>query len=229
MGQFVELTAADGQQIAAYVAQPAGRPRGGIVVVQEIFGVNSHIRSVADGYAGEGYLAVAPSAFERAQPGVELSYTDAGIQQGMIHKNAVEALPAPGVMQDLQAAIGYAARQSGGKVGMVGYCWGGLLTWRAVCTLNGLAAAVPYYGGGVTTPDEIARQPKAPVQAHFAEQDGWISLASVEAFRQAHPEAQVFTYAAGHGFNCDQRSAWNEAAAKLARERTLALFARHVG
>jgi len=229
MGQFIDLSAADGQKIAAYVAQPAGRPRGAIVVVQEIFGVNAHIRSVADGYASDGYLAVAPSMFQRVKPGVELGYTDPGIQEGMIYKTAVDALPAPGVMQDLQAAVDYAGRESGGKVGIVGYCWGGLLSWRSACLLDGLAAAVPYYGGGMTTPDEIARRSMVPVQAHFAELDGWIPMDSVQAFAKAHPEAQVFIYPAQHGFNCDHRAAWNEAVAKLARERALAFFGQHVG
>jgi carboxymethylenebutenolidase len=229
MGQFIDLSAADGQKIPAYVAQPAGKPKGGIVVVQEIFGINSHIRSVADGYAREGYLAVAPSAFQRVKPGVELGYDATAMQAGMGYKAAVEALPAPGVMQDLQAAIDYAARESGGKVGIVGYCWGGLLSWRAACTLKGLAAATPYYGGGMTTPDEIARHAKVPVMAHFAEKDHFILMDGVHAFAKAHPEVQVFTYPADHGFNCDQRGAWNEPAAKLARERTLAFFAKHVG
>jgi carboxymethylenebutenolidase len=229
MGQFTDLTAADGHQIAAYVAQPAGKPRGGIVVLQEIWGVNSHIRDVADGYAREGYLAVAPATFHRVQAGVELDYTDVGMQAGFALKLKVDELPAPGVMQDIQAAIDHAARASGGKVGIVGYCWGGLLTWRAACTLNGLAAAAPYYGGGMTTPEEAARQPKVPVLAHFSDRDQWIANDTVEAFRQAHPEVQAFIYPAHHGFNCNQRGAWDEAAAKLARERTLAFFAQHVG
>jgi carboxymethylenebutenolidase len=227
MGQFTDLKAADGQAIPAYVAQPAGKPRGGIVVIQEIFGVNSHIRSVADGYAAQGYLAVAPSTFHRVKPGVELGYEQEDMAAGMALKTAVEALPAPGVMQDIQAAIQHAAQA--GKVGIVGYCYGGLLTWRAACLLEGLSAAVPYYGGGVTTPDEIARKPKCPVMAHFGDQDHWISLESVEAFKKAHPEAEVHVYHANHGFNCDQRGSWNAEAAKLARERTLAFFAKHVG
>jgi carboxymethylenebutenolidase len=227
MGQFTDLKAADGQAIPAYVAQPAGKPRGGIVVIQEIFGVNSHIRSVADGYAAQGYLAVAPSTFHRVKPGVELGYEQEDMAAGMALKTAVEALPAPGVMQDIQAAIQHAAQA--GKVGIVGYCYGGLLTWRAACLLEGLSGAVPYYGGGVTTPDEIARKPKCPVMAHFGDQDHWISLESVEAFKKAHPEAEVHVYHANHGFNCDQRGSWNAEAAKLARERTLAFFAKHVG
>ena len=228
MGSFVQLTAADGRAIPAYVVHPAGQPRGAVVVVQEIFGVNSHIRAVADGYAAAGYLAVAPSMFERVQPGVELGYGESDMKAGIALKAAAEALPAPGVQQDLQAAVDWAARESGGKVGMVGYCWGGLLTWRAASMLNGLAAAVPYYGGGMTAAAEVARQPRVPVLAHFAERDHWMSMDAVAAFAKAHPEVQVFTYPADHGFNCDQRGAWNEAAATLARERTLALFAQHL-
>ena len=110
----------------------------------------------------------------------------------------------------------------------MGYCWGGLLSWRSACTLNGLSAAVPYYGGGVTTEAETARQTRVPVMAHFAEDDKWIPLDTVEAFKKAHPEVQVFTYAAHHGFNCDQRGAWHAPSAQLARERTLAFFAQHL-
>lgn len=227
MGQFTELKAADGTAIPAYVAQPKGQPRGGIVVIQEIFGVNSHIRSVADGYAADGYLAVAPATFHRVKPNVELGYGQDDMTEGMALKAATEALPSPGVMQDIQAAIQHAAQA--GKVGIVGYCYGGLLTWRSACTLDGLSAAVPYYGGGVTTPDEIARKPKCPVQAHFGDQDHWISLESVEAFKKAHAEVEVHLYHANHGFNCDQRGSYNAEAAKLARERALAFFAKHVG
>lgn len=227
MGSFIDLKAADGFVFPAYVAQPAGQPKGGIVVVQEIFGVNSHIRSVADAYAAQGYLAVAPSTFHRVRTGVELGYSPDDMSTGMALKAAVELLPAPGVMQDLQAAVRHAGQA--GKVGIVGYCWGGLLTWRAACTLEGLAAAVPYYGGGMTTPGEIARQPKVPVMAHFGDQDHWITLDSVEAFKKAHPEAEVHLYHANHGFNCDQRGAYDAQAAKLARERSLAFFARHLG
>lgn len=226
MGQFIDLKAADGHVFPAYVAQPAGTPKGAVVVLQEIFGVNSHIRSVADGYAAQGYLAVAPATFDRVKPGVELGYTEADMGEGFGYKTAVEALPAPGVLQDIQAAIEHAA--SAGKVGIVGYCWGGLLVWRAAATLTGLSAAVAYYGGGVTTPAEVARQPKVPVLAHFGDQDHWISLESVETFRAAHPEVEVHVYAANHGFNCDQRGAYDEAAAHTARERSLAFFAQNL-
>ena len=145
----------------------------------------------------------------------------------MALKAGTEALPAPGVMQDIQAAIQLASKA--GRVGITGFCYGGLLTWRAAAQLDGLSAAVPYYGGGVTTPDEIARKPKCPVMAHFGDQDKWIPLDSVEAFKKAHPEVEVHVYAANHGFNCDQRGSWNAEAAKLARERTLAFFGKQVG
>ena len=227
MGTSVDLKAADGFVFPAYVAQPAGRAKGAIVVIQEIFGVNSHIRSVADGYAKDGYLAVAPATFHRVKPGVELGYSPDDMGAGMALKAAVEALPSPGVLQDIQAAIDYAAQA--GKVGIVGYCWGGLLTWRAACELKGLSAAVAYYGGGVTTPDEVARVPKVPVMAHFGDKDKHISVDSVQAFKKAHPEVEVHIYAADHGFNCDHRGSYDAASAKQARERTMAFFAKHVG
>ncbi|NML48492.1 dienelactone hydrolase family protein [Ramlibacter sp. G-1-2-2] len=226
MGQFTELKAADGQAIPAYVAQPAGQPKGGVVVIQEIFGVNSHIRSVADGYAAAGYLAVAPAIFHRVRPNVELGYTQEDMAEGSTLKAATEALPTPGVMQDIQAAINHAGEA--GKVGIVGYCYGGLLTWRAACTLKGLSAAAPYYGGGMTTPDEVARKPKVPVMAHFGSKDHWISQESVEQFKRAHPEVEVHVYDADHGFNCDQRGSYDPASAQLARERTLEFFAKHL-
>jgi carboxymethylenebutenolidase len=211
----------------AYVAAPVGSgPFASVIVIEEIFGVNSHIRDVADGYAAQGYLAVAPSTFHRAKPGVELGYTQDDMSAGFALKQAVESLPAPGVLQDIQAAIDHA--KQAGKVGIVGYCWGGLLTWRSACTLDGLSAAVAYYGGGVTTPEEVARKPKCPTMAHFGDQDHWIPMDSVEAFKKAHPEVEVHVYNANHGFNCDQRGSWNEAAAKLARERSLAFFKKHL-
>jgi carboxymethylenebutenolidase len=227
MGHFIDLKAADGFTFPAYVAEPAGKARGAIVVLQEIFGVNSHIQAVADGYAAEGYLAVAPATFQRAKAGVDLGYTQEDMGAGFALKTDVEALPAPGVMQDIQAAVNYAAQA--GKVGIVGYCWGGLLTWRSATLVTGLSAAVPYYGGGSTSPEEAARMPLVPVMAHFGEQDHWIPMDTVEAYKKAQPGVEVHVYAANHGFNCDQRGSWDAPAAKLALERTLAFFAKYVG
>jgi carboxymethylenebutenolidase len=225
MGQFIQLTAADGFSVPAYIAEPQGKPRGGIVVVQEIFGVNSHIQAVTDRFAAQGYLAVAPATFERVKPGVNMGYTEADMKAGFELKTAVTALPGAGVLQDIQAAIDHAAKASGGKVGIIGFCWGGLLTWHAACQLKGLSAAVPYYGGGITAEEEIARQPRCPVMAHFGDQDHWIPMEGIAAFTKAHPEVEVHVYPANHGFNCDQRGSYNEAAAKLARERSLAFLA----
>jgi carboxymethylenebutenolidase len=227
MGNFIDLKAADGFTFPAYIAQPQGQARGAVVVLQEIFGVNSHIRQVADGYAAAGYLAVAPATFHRVKQGVELGYTPEDVNAGAALKAQVEALPAPGVLQDIQAAINHASQA--GKVGIVGYCWGGLLAWRAACLLDGLSAAAPYYGGGSTLPAEIARQPKVPVMAHFGDQDAHIPMDTVRAFEKAHPEVEVHVYAANHGFNCDQRGSYNAGAATTARERTLDHFRRHLG
>lgn len=228
MGQFIQLTSADGFTFPAYVAQPDGKAKAAVVVLQEIFGVNSHIRDVTDRFAAQGYLAIAPATFERVKTGVDLGYNEATIQEGIALKAAVMALPGEGVLPDIQAAVDYAAKTSGGKVGMVGFCWGGLLTWQAACTLNGLSAAVPYYGGGMVADSEIARQPKVPVLAHFSDRDHSVPMDGVTAFIKAHPDVATHIYAAEHGFNCDQRGAFNEDAAKLARQRTLAFFAEQL-
>jgi carboxymethylenebutenolidase len=223
----IALTAADGFKSAAYVSEPSGTPKGAIVVLQEIFGVNSHIRGVADGYAAAGYLAIAPSTFDRSEPDVQLGYTQDDMTQGMRLKAAIEALPAPGVLQDIQAAVDYAAKA--GKVGIVGYCWGGLLVWRAAERVRGLSAAVAYYGGGMTVGSEPSRRPAVPTMAHFGDQDAHISVESVKAFEKAQPDVEVHLYAANHGFNCDQRGSYNAGAATTALERSLFHFGKHVG
>lgn len=228
MGQFLDLVSGDGFVVPAWVAEPDAPPRGAVVVLQEIFGVNAHIRAVADRFAARGYLAVAPATFARVQPGVDLGYGPEDMAAGRALKAAAEALPGAGVLPDIQAAVDHAARVSGCKVGVLGFCWGGLLAWRAACTLQGLSVAVPYYGGGMTSPDEAARQPRVPVLAHFGQRDHWIALDSVQAFARAHPEVEVHIYDADHGFNCDQRASYDEAAAMAARDRTLAFFDKHL-
>jgi carboxymethylenebutenolidase len=223
----ITLTAADGFTSSAYLAEPTHAPKGAIVVLQEIFGVNSHIRSVADRYAAAGYLAIAPATFDRAEPGVQLGYEMDDMKRGSALKAAVEALPAPGVLRDIQAAVDFAA--SAGKVGIVGYCWGGLLVWRSAEQVRGLSAAVSYYGGGMTAGTEPSRTPAVPTMAHFGDQDTHITLESVKAFEQKHPEVEVHLYAANHGFNCDQRGAYNASAAATALERSLFHFGKHLG
>lgn len=228
MSQTIQLKAQDGSTCPAYIARPAGKARGAVVVLQEIFGINSHVRSVADGFAEQGYLAIAPHAFHRVLPDVELGYTADDVAKGRELKAAAEALPAPGVMADIAAAITFAAVESGGKVAVVGYCWGGLLVWRSACSLPGLSAAIAYYGGGMTAPAEAQRQSLCPVLCHFGEQDHAIPLDGVKAFAQAQPSVEIHTYDAQHGFNCDQRGAFDAASAALARERTLGFLARHL-
>ena len=229
MGSFVELTAVDGAKIPAYVAKPEGTPRGAIVVLQEIFGVNAHIRSVADRYAAQGYVAVAPAMFARVKANVELGYTEEDMKTGFALKGAVEALPEPGVLRDVEAAVAHAAALvPSGKVGVVGFCWGGLMTWRAACTLPSVSAAVCYYGGGMTGEKEANRQALCPVLAHFGSKDHYISLESVEAFKLAQPKVEVHVYEADHGFNCGQRGSYSAAAAAQAMERTLAFFGEHL-
>ena len=222
MGSMIDLKAADGHAFKAYLAEPAGTPRGAIVVVPEIFGVNSHIRSVADGYAADGYLTIAPALFDRAQRGFESGYSQPEIQAGIALMQNVSWDQAT---TDVQAAID-AVRHSG-RVGIVGYCWGGAVSWVAAARVPGLAAAVPYYGGAI--PSLNGEQPKCPTMLHFGESDASIPLDKARAVAAAHPDVTTHFYAAGHGFNCDQRGSYDAAAATLARARTLEFFRKHVG
>ena len=223
----ITLTAADGFTCSAYLSEPTGRPKGAIVVLQEIFGVNSHIRGVADGYAAAGYRVIAPATFDRVAREVQLGYTPEDMKRGAGLKALVEALPAPGVLQDIQAAVDFAA--SAGKVGIVGYCWGGLLVWRAAEKVTGLSAAVSYYGGGMTAGSEPSRKPAVPTMAHFGELDTHIPVDSVKAFETLHPEVEVHLYDANHGFNCEQRGSYNAGAAATALERSLFHFDKYLG
>lgn len=221
MGTWIELTASDGARISAYRADAAGSPRGGVVIAQEIFGVNGHIRSVCDGYAADGYRVVAPALFDRYEKGVDIGYSPEDIARGRELKARAST---DNALADVAAARD--ALQGAGKIAIVGYCWGGYVAWMTASRLSGFACAVPYYGGGMT--DAIDEKPKCPVMAHFGEKDANIPLDGVRKLAAAHPEAQVFTYNAGHGFNCDQRGSYDAASAKLARERTLAFLRKYV-
>lgn len=222
MGKMIELTAADGHKLAAYRADPQGKPRGAIVVIQEIFGVNSHIRQVTDGYAADGYLAIAPALFDRVQSNVDLGYSPEDIAKGREIRGKVTNDMA---LKDTEAAI--EAASGAGKVGIVGYCWGGLITWLAAAKLPGLSAAVPYYGGGIL--DNADLEPKVPLMGHFGDKDAHIPVGGVKKLAEKHKKHQIFIYSADHGFNCDHRGSYNAAAAKQARERTLDFFRKHVG
>jgi len=222
MGKMIELLAADGFRLSAYRADPAGDPRGGVVVAQEIFGVNSHIKSVCDGFAKDGYAAIAPALFDRYERNVDIGYSGEDIARGRTLKAKATTDAA---LQDIAAARD--ALSDAGKIGVVGYCWGGFIAWMSASRLSGLACAVAYYGGGML--EAIDETPKCPVMAHFGERDSMIPVDGVKRFAAAHPDVELFIYAADHGFNCDQRGSYDAAAAALARERTLQYFRRHLG
>jgi len=222
MSEYVTLRAADGHEFKAYVARPAGKPVAGLVVIQEVFGVNSHIRSVADGYAKDGFLAVAPALFDRIQPGIELGYEGADLQTAM---SLIPKLDVEKSVLDIGAAIEFAATETGKKVGVIGYCFGGTLAWLAAARLHP-AAAVGYYGGRIG--NYVGEIISVPVMLYFGRQDAHIPAEEVEKVQRAHPEVQIHWYDAGHGFNCNPRASYNAAAAKEARQRSLDFLKKHL-
>ncbi len=223
MGANIQLTAEDGHQLAAYVAEPANLARAAVVVIQEIFGVNSHIRSVADDYAGQGFLAIAPALFDRVEPDLELGYGPEDVTRGM---RAATQIGLETALKDVAAAITHAGTRVGGaKAGVVGYCFGGTLAWLAATRLNP-SAAVCYYGGRISQHAEEV--PRCAVMMHFGCRDPHIPSAEIEKIRRFHPDLPLFLYDAGHGFNCDQRRDHEPKAAAIARERTLEFLRKHL-
>ncbi|HMI92561.1 MAG TPA: dienelactone hydrolase family protein [Polyangiales bacterium] len=222
MGTTIELTTSDGHKLSAYQAEPSGAARGGVLVIQEIFGLNAHIRAVCDDYAKEGYRALAPALFDRVERGVELGYDGPATQRGA---GIVMQLKPGDVLRDLQASADELAKT--GKVGVVGYCYGGTMTWASACRLDRIAAGSSYYGGRIA--QQLDKPPRVPVILHFGEQDAMIPMADIDKVRAAFPDVPVYVYPAGHGFNCDARASYHAESAKLAKQRTLELFAKHVG
>lgn len=219
MGQTVEIAASDGRRFSAYLAEATAKPRGGIVVIQEIFGVTRHIRAVADQYAAAGFMAVAPALFDRVERDVDVPYTD--MAKGFSY---VQKLKIDNVMLDLQAAIDRVAAFGG--VGVVGYCWGGTMAYLAAARLQ-VAAVVAYYGGSIQ--QHLAENPRSPIMFHFGEKDTHIPAATVEQIKKAVPEGIFHLYPADHGFNCTDRASFDPASAKLALQRSLEFFHRYVG
>ena len=219
MGTQVELTATDGHRLSAYLAEPKAAPRGGIVVIQEIFGVTRHIRAVADQYAAAGFLAVAPALFDRVERNVDVPYTDMAKGFGY-----VQALNNDQVMLDVQAGI--ARVRAAGKVAVVGYCWGGTVAYLAAARLN-IDATVVYYGGGINR--YTAEKPRVPVMFHFGEKDTHIPQSAVAEIKAAYPQGIYHLYPADHGFNCTDRASFEPASAKLALERSLEFLHRYIG
>jgi carboxymethylenebutenolidase len=220
MGEFTTIMARDGHEFQAYLAAPTGKPRGAIVVLQEIFGVNSHIQAVTDSFAAEGYTAIAPALFDRVRRGIQLGYGPEDRQVGI---GTMQQLKTDDTLKDVGAAI--AVVKNSGRVGVVGYCWGGKLAYLAACDLP-VSCAVVYYG---KVADQLAKKPKRPVMYHFGTLDKSIPISDTDKIKAAHPEGVLYLYeGADHGFNCEQRPSYNPEAAALARQRTLGFFARYV-
>ena len=222
MGHWIELRPEGAGPIRAWRADPEGRPRGAIVVIQEIFGVNAHIRAVTDRFAVDDYLAIAPAMFDHVQPGFDVGYDAELRAQGI---EIVVKIDREQTMRDVAAAIDVA--KEGGKVGIVGYCFGGSIAWAAACTLPDLSAAVGYYGGQILAMKDM--QPRVPTMLHFGEKDQHIPIAGVREFAALHPDPRVYTYPAEHGFNCDHRDSYDAPSAALAWTRTLEFFRKHLG
>jgi carboxymethylenebutenolidase len=222
MSKTVQLKASDGFTLDAYVAEPAGTPKALVVVIQEVFGVNVHIRAVADGYAKHGYLAIAPAMFDRVQKHFESGYTQPEIAKGV---ELMKASSWDNAMLDVDAAKSYGGLK--GKAGIVGYCYGGAVTWLAACRLDGFGAASSYYGGAI--PNFMNENPKCPIMLHFGEHDHSLPIEKAKEIAAKHPEAEAHYYDAQHGFNCDMRGSYDAGAAATALERTLDFFGKHLG
>lgn len=219
---MIELTADDGHTFSAYRADPSDAPKGAIVVLQEVFGVNPHIKAITDAFAAKGYLAIAPSLFDSVKKGVELSYDDTSVTEGI---GLMQQVGKERALAEIQAAV--EAVKSAGKVAVVGYCWGGYLAYAAGNQVSGLACAVGYYGGGIV--DDHGAKRKVPTLLHFGENDALIPFEAMSQFRAHRPDASVFSYpGASHGFNCDQRDSYQEEAAHKALERTLFWISQYV-
>jgi len=223
MGKSITLTAEDSHRLAGYRAEPVGKPRAGIVVIQEIFGVNQHMRKVTDGFAAEGYLALAPAIFDRVQRDFEIGYAPADVETGRATRGKIQL---DDMVADIRAAV-KALQAEGLKVGVVGYCLGGTLAWLSATRIDGVAAAVCYYGGGIAA--SASERPKCPVLIHWGETDASIPPDHWETVKKAHPTVPAHVYPAGHGFNCDERGSYHAESAKLARQRTLDFFREKLG
>jgi carboxymethylenebutenolidase len=222
MGQNVTLTSSDGFKFSAYRADPKGKPKGAIVVIQEIFGVNHHIRAVTDRLADEGYVAIAPAIFDRIKPGFETGYTPDEIAEA---RKVVGAADFAAMLRDTQAAID--AVKDVGPVGITGFCLGGTITFLAATQLTGIKAGVAYYGGMIAK--NADQKAKVPLMMHFGEKDAGIPMPDVEAIRAKQPQAEIFVYeGAQHGFHCDERASYDKKSAEIAWPRTLEFFARHL-
>lgn len=224
MGETIRLTASDGHELDAYLARPEGTPKAGLVVCQEVFGLNDHIRELTDRFAAQGYLALAPALFDRVERNVDLDYGPDDLDYGRALRARTDWDEAA---RDIESAVARLRKELGddGNIGIVGYCWGGSVAWLAACRLP-VQAAVAYYAGQIyELSDET---PNCPVMLHFGEEDPMVPFDQIEAIRAEHPEVVDHIYLAGHGFNCDWREDYDPDAAALAGSRTLAFFAHNL-
>lgn len=222
-GTMITMTMKDGAKVGVYRVEPRGARRGGLIVIQEIFGVTDHIKEVCDGYAADGYEVLAPSLYDREEPGFQATYSPEDIQKGI--KLARNDHPFDLSVSDTQSCID--ALKTRGPVFITGYCYGGSVTWAAAGRCEGLAAASGYYGGNIGQMVDL--EPRCPTILHFGEHDHGIPMEVVDKIRKRHPGVTVYVYDAGHGFNSDRRTDFNAECARLARERTLELFRAHGG
>jgi carboxymethylenebutenolidase len=222
VGQDIKLKASDTFELGAYRADPSGAPKGAVVVIQEIFGVNHHIRSVCDRLADLGYVAIAPAIFDRIEPSFTCGYSPDEIA---VARKFVANPDWPAMLRDTQAAID--AVRSIGPVGIIGFCLGGSIAFAAATKLSGLSAAIGYYGGAIVRFADD--KPKVPTQLHFGEKDAGIPLSDVEIITAKRPDVEVFIYpGAQHGFHCDERASYDKASSDIAWPRSMAFFARHL-
>jgi carboxymethylenebutenolidase len=222
VGHDITLKASDAFELGAYRAEPSGAPKGAVVVIQEIFGVNHHIRGVCDRLAGEGYVAIAPAIFDRIEPSFTSGYSPDEVANA---RKFVASPDWPAMLRDTQAAID--AVRSIGPVGIIGFCLGGSIAYAAATKLSGLSAAIGYYGGAIVRfADDKS---KVPTQLHFGEKDAGIPLSDVETIKARRPDVEVFIYpGAQHGFHCDERASYDQASADIAWPRSMAFFAEHL-
>jgi carboxymethylenebutenolidase len=222
VGQNIKLTASDNFQLGGYRADPATAPKAAVVVIQEIFGVNHHIRAVCDRIAGNGYVAIAPAIFDRIERDFQCGYSPEEIA---VARKFVANPDWTAMLRDTQAAVD--AVKDVGPVGIVGFCLGGSVVYAAATKLSGLSAAIGYYGGAIVRFADD--KPKVPTQLHFGEKDAGIPMTDVEIIRGKRPEVEIHVYpGAQHGFNCEERASYDKASADIARQRSIEFFARHL-
>ncbi len=220
MNKYVEIVTKDNHNFQAYLSQPRNIVKGGIVIIQEIFGVNDHIKEVCNLYSKNGFLTLAPCLFDREKKGIELNYDQKGIMEGRRLKELFDGLS----INEIESSISFV--ESAGKVGIIGYCWGGSLSWRAACQFDNLSSSIIYYGGDVPKLKNL--NPQCPTLCHFGELDQSIPLADVKEFEKLNKNVNVFTYPADHGFNCNHRKHYNKKCSEIAYERSLSFLEKNL-